>query len=91
MAQHLDNLWQPFNGLQQPSGGLQQHYSGLQQPYSGQQPPSYGFYQPQPTNVASMFSSMSLLPHAQDPNYYMDSGASSHMTFNQGNITSLTP
>lgn len=34
---------------------------------------------------------MSLQQLSQDQHYYMDSGASSHMQFNQGNIFSLTP
>ena len=49
--------------------------------------------QPQFTDLASLFSSMSIQQPRQieDNNYYMDTGASSHMSFNQGNLLSLKP
>ncbi|KAJ9553498.1 hypothetical protein OSB04_017543, partial [Centaurea solstitialis] len=48
---------------------------------------------PQFTDLASLFSSMSVQQPArtQDNNYYMDTGASSHMSYNQGNLLSLKP
>ncbi|KAI3755393.1 hypothetical protein L1987_55190 [Smallanthus sonchifolius] len=47
------------------------------------QPSSYGVPPPQYTDLALVFSSMSLQPFTQDHNYYMDTGASSHMQFYQ--------
>ncbi|KAJ9543513.1 LOW QUALITY PROTEIN: hypothetical protein OSB04_023220 [Centaurea solstitialis] len=48
---------------------------------------------PQFTDLASLFSSMSVQQPActQDNNYYMDTGASSHMSYDQGNLLSLKP
>ncbi|KAJ9545500.1 hypothetical protein OSB04_025207 [Centaurea solstitialis] len=48
---------------------------------------------PQFTDLASLFSSMSIQQPArtQDNNYYMDTGARSHMSYNQGNLLSLKP
>ncbi|KAJ9544041.1 hypothetical protein OSB04_023748 [Centaurea solstitialis] len=48
---------------------------------------------PQFTDLASLFNSMSVQQPArtQDNNYYMDTGASSHISFNQGNLLSLKP
>ncbi|KAJ9552322.1 hypothetical protein OSB04_016367 [Centaurea solstitialis] len=48
------------------------------------------YSQPQYTDLSSVFQAMSVqLP--QDNNFYMDTGASRHMTFNQGTMHSLTP
>lgn len=44
----------------------------------------------QPTDLASIFQAISLQP-PQDNNFYMDTGASFHMSFNQGNMSSLSP
>ncbi|KAJ9551722.1 hypothetical protein OSB04_015767 [Centaurea solstitialis] len=57
--------------------------------------PSFGghasqFSQPQYTDLSSVFQAMSVQA-PQDNNFYMDSGASRHMTFNQGTMHSLTP
>ncbi|KAJ9543586.1 hypothetical protein OSB04_023293 [Centaurea solstitialis] len=48
---------------------------------------------PQFMDLASLFSSMSVQQptRTQDNNYYMDTGASSHMSYNQGNLLSLKP
>ncbi|KAJ9564595.1 LOW QUALITY PROTEIN: hypothetical protein OSB04_000561, partial [Centaurea solstitialis] len=68
-----------------------------QSPFSGHPPPqpSFGghasqYSQPQYTDLSSVFQAMSVQP-PQDNNFYMDTGASRHMTFNQGTIHSLTP
>ncbi|KAJ9540986.1 LOW QUALITY PROTEIN: hypothetical protein OSB04_027492 [Centaurea solstitialis] len=58
-------------------------------------PPSFGghaaqYSQPQYTDLSSVFQAMSVQP-PQDNNFYMDTGASRHMTFNQGTMHSLTP
>lgn len=58
--------------------------------YHHPQPPAVGGQQ-QPTGFTSLFKQMSLWRPPQDPHYYMDSGASSHLSFNKGNIFSLTP
>ncbi|KAJ9548019.1 hypothetical protein OSB04_020562 [Centaurea solstitialis] len=57
--------------------------------------PSFGghasqFSQPQYTDLSSVFQAMSVQA-PQDNNFYMDSGATRHMTFNQGTMHSLTP
>ncbi|KAJ9564021.1 hypothetical protein OSB04_009181 [Centaurea solstitialis] len=57
--------------------------------------PSFGghasqFSQPQYTDLSSVFQAMSVQA-PQDNNFYMDSGASRHMTFNQGTMHYLTP
>ncbi|KAJ9565218.1 hypothetical protein OSB04_001184 [Centaurea solstitialis] len=57
--------------------------------------PSFGghasqFSQPQYTDLSSVFQAMSFQA-PQDNNFYMDSGATRHMTFNQGTMHSLTP
>ncbi|KAJ9538099.1 LOW QUALITY PROTEIN: hypothetical protein OSB04_030832 [Centaurea solstitialis] len=57
--------------------------------------PSFGGYasqfsQPQYTDLSSVFQAMSVQA-PQDNNFYMDSGATRHMTFNQGTMHSLTP
>ncbi|KAJ9566586.1 LOW QUALITY PROTEIN: hypothetical protein OSB04_002552 [Centaurea solstitialis] len=57
--------------------------------------PSFGghasqFSQPQYTDLSSVFQAMSVQT-PQDNNFYMDSGATRHMTFNQGTMHSLTP
>ncbi|KAJ9544405.1 hypothetical protein OSB04_024112 [Centaurea solstitialis] len=57
--------------------------------------PSFGghasqFSQPQYTDLFSLFQAMSVQA-PQDNNFYMDSGATRHMTFNQGTMHSLTP
>ncbi|KAJ9565039.1 hypothetical protein OSB04_001005 [Centaurea solstitialis] len=57
--------------------------------------PSFGghasqYSQPQYTDLSSVFQAMSVQP-PQDNNFYMDTGASRHMTFNQGTMHSLTP
>lgn len=56
-------------------------------------PPPVSATQPQFTDLASLFSSMAVQQpsQTQDNNYYMDTGASSHMSFNQGNLLSLKP
>ncbi|KAJ9567352.1 hypothetical protein OSB04_003318 [Centaurea solstitialis] len=48
---------------------------------------------PQFTDLGSLFSSMSVQQPTPTPdnNYYMDTGASSHMSYNQGNLLSLKP
>ncbi|KAJ9564516.1 hypothetical protein OSB04_000482 [Centaurea solstitialis] len=57
--------------------------------------PSFGghaaqYSQPQYTDLSSVFQAMSVqVP--QDKKIYMDSGATRHMTFNQGTMHSLTP
>ncbi|KAJ9563458.1 hypothetical protein OSB04_008618 [Centaurea solstitialis] len=48
------------------------------------------YTQPQYTDLSSVFQAMSVQP-PQDNNFYMDTGASRHMTFNQGTMHSLTP
>ncbi|KAJ9536095.1 hypothetical protein OSB04_un000733 [Centaurea solstitialis] len=58
-------------------------------------PPSFGghaaqYSQPQYTDLSSVFQAMSVQA-PQDNNFYMDSGATRHMTFNQGTMHSLTP
>ncbi|KAJ9540269.1 hypothetical protein OSB04_026775 [Centaurea solstitialis] len=58
-------------------------------------PPSFGghaaqYSQPQYTDLSYVFQAMSVQP-PQDNNFYMDTGASRHMTFNQGTMHSLTP
>lgn len=45
---------------------------------------------PQYTDLASVFQVMSI-QQPPDNNYYMDYGASSHMSFNSGNMISVTP
>ncbi|KAJ9542459.1 hypothetical protein OSB04_028965 [Centaurea solstitialis] len=57
--------------------------------------PSFGghasqFSQPQYTDLSSVFQAMSVQA-PQDNNFYMDSGATRHMKFNQGTMHSLTP
>ncbi|KAJ9549163.1 hypothetical protein OSB04_021706 [Centaurea solstitialis] len=68
-----------------------------QPPLGGHPPPqpSFGghatqYSQPQYTDLSSVFQAMSVQP-PQDNNFYMDTGASRHMTFNQGTMHSLTP
>ncbi|KAI3722068.1 hypothetical protein L2E82_33093 [Cichorium intybus] len=63
---------------QQPSANF------FGQPYPTQYAPQ------QPTDLSSVFQAMSVQP-PPDNQYYMDTGASSHMSFNQGNMFSLTP
>ncbi|KAJ9565668.1 hypothetical protein OSB04_001634 [Centaurea solstitialis] len=46
--------------------------------------------QTQFTDLSSVFQASSV-PVPQDNNFYMDSGATRHMTFNQGTMHSLTP
>ncbi|KAJ9543614.1 hypothetical protein OSB04_023321 [Centaurea solstitialis] len=46
--------------------------------------------QTQLTDLSSVFQASSV-PVPQDNNFYMDSGATRHMTFNQGTMHSLTP
>lgn len=84
-------------GLGQPSAYPPHAFGTLSQPYyasplpqypSPQQPtPSFGGHAqstpPQYTDIASVFQAMSI-PKPPDNNYYMDSGASSHMSFNLG-------
>ncbi|KAJ9568111.1 hypothetical protein OSB04_004077 [Centaurea solstitialis] len=52
--------------------------------------PSFGGHASQYTDLSSVFQAMSVQP-PQDNNFYMDTGASRHMTFNQGTMHSLTP
>ena len=56
---------------------------------------TFGYQQqqqhPQFTDLSSVFSAMSLQQLPQDPNHYMDTGASSHMQFNSGNLIYVTP
>ncbi|KAJ9560758.1 LOW QUALITY PROTEIN: hypothetical protein OSB04_005918, partial [Centaurea solstitialis] len=64
-------------------------------PMSPPTQPSFGghasqFSQPQYTDLSSVFQAMSVQA-PQDNNFYMDSGATRHMTFNQGTMHSLTP
>nr|GEW34525.1 putative ribonuclease H-like domain-containing protein [Tanacetum cinerariifolium] len=69
-------------------GGYAAHFGG----YVAAPPrPPFG-YQQQPTDLVSVFSSMSLQqPPQYDPQQYMDTSANSHMSFNSGNFTYLTP
>ncbi|KAJ9546650.1 hypothetical protein OSB04_019193 [Centaurea solstitialis] len=63
------------------------------QPQFGGPPPhqpSFGGHASQYTDLSSVFQAMSVQP-PQDNNFYMDTGASRHMTFNQGTMHSLTP
>ncbi|KAJ9567646.1 hypothetical protein OSB04_003612 [Centaurea solstitialis] len=58
-------------------------------------PSSFGghasqYSQPQYTDLSSVFQAMSVQA-PRDNNFYMDSGATRHMTFNQGTMHSLTP
>ncbi|KAJ9563615.1 hypothetical protein OSB04_008775 [Centaurea solstitialis] len=63
-----------------------------QPPFGGPPPhqPSFGGHASQYTDLSSVFQAMSVQP-PQDNNFYMDTGASRHMTFNQGTMHSLTP
>ncbi|KAJ9560232.1 hypothetical protein OSB04_005392 [Centaurea solstitialis] len=63
-----------------------------QPPLGGHPPPqpSFGghatqYSQPQYTDLSSVFQAMSVQP-PQDNNFYMDTSASRHMTFNQGSL-----
>ncbi|KAJ9566010.1 hypothetical protein OSB04_001976 [Centaurea solstitialis] len=58
-----------------------------QQPFGGH---ASQYSQPQYTDLSSVFQAMSVQA-PQDNNFYMDTGATRHMTFNQGTMHSLTP
>lgn len=79
-----------YGRAQMPFQPTQMHPFATLQPYV----PSFGGHaqssSPQYMDIALIFQSISI---QKPPNnkYYMDSGASSHMSFNSGNMLSLTP
>ncbi|KAJ9557674.1 hypothetical protein OSB04_012288 [Centaurea solstitialis] len=92
-SQYLYGQHQPPHPVPVPSP----YGQPMQQPTPVPPPPpsSFGghatqYSQPQYTDLSSVFQAMSVQA-PQDNNFYMDSGATRHMTFNQGTMHSLTP
>lgn len=83
----------PTSALAQQSyaADFQQMYaSAASTPHSSHQDVGGHASQQQFTDLSSVFLAMSVQPPCEN-NYYMDSRASLHMSFNRGAIHSLTP
>nr|GEU80885.1 copia protein [Tanacetum cinerariifolium] len=77
----------PLPVIRVPTGRTNSHCNG----YATAPTPQLGYAPNQFTDLSSVFSSMSLKQPPEDPQQYIDTGASSHMSYNSGNITNLLP